>query len=64
MTALTDTGKVVPFRPRYSSRRDRVIVFAIRAGDLKQAVMDAYLDHLIDTRQVQDVFTAYGLCHD
>ena len=45
-------------------RPERIIVFRIRAGDLKQAVIDAYLDHLIGAWDVEDIFADYGLHHD
>lgn len=50
----------LPPRPR----PERIILFAIRAGDLKQAVMDAYLNGLIDALAVEDCFAEYGLHHD
>jgi hypothetical protein len=57
---------VVAFRPTRNSSLayGRTIVFEIRAGDLKQAVMDAYFDHLIDARGVAEVFAEYGLERD
>lgn len=41
-----------------------VIVITIRAGDLKQAVMNAYYDRIINAQDVQSVFAEYGLKHD
>ena len=61
-----EPGNVVPFRrPRGKRpRRERIIVFAIRAGALKQAVFEAYYKGLIQARDVEDVFGEYGLKHD
>jgi len=49
---------------RFPRRCRRVITFKIHASDLKQAVMEAYLDRLIDARAVADVFAEYGLRAD
>jgi hypothetical protein len=67
-TIRNGDDNVVPFRPRRvrhpQAARGRVIFFAARASDLKQAVMNAYLDRLIDAHDVADVFAEYGLRHD
>ena len=43
---------------------ERVIVVAIHPCELKQVVMDAYLDGFIDAESVEAVFADYGLEHD
>jgi hypothetical protein len=60
---MSGQSNVVPFRPRQRPPA-RIISFRIRAGDLKQAVINAYLDHLIEARDVESVFREYGLEHD
>lgn len=58
---------IVPLRRHRAPKapvRNRLIILAVRAGDLKQAVKAAYHDSLIDARDVADVFAEYGLRDD
>lgn len=55
-----DAQLPAPERPR----RERVITFKIRAATLKEAVLNAYFDKLIDAHDVDEVFLEYGLRHD
>lgn len=57
-----NTSNVVPFRRR--PRRERVITFRIRASSLKEAVVNAYLDHLISVDDVAACFAEYDLAND
>jgi hypothetical protein len=57
-------SNVVRCIPRHRPGHDRIIAFKIRASSLKEAVLNAYLDRLIDAGDVEDVFREYGLRRD
>ena len=45
-------------------RPERVIVFAVRAPDLKAVIMDCYFEGRLAKDDVEDLIGQYGLHHD
>jgi hypothetical protein len=64
-------GCVMPFdgafvRPEHPRRNgsDRMVLFAVKAKDLKAVIINAYLAGTLSRADVEDLFQEYGLHHD
>jgi hypothetical protein len=55
-----DAAPLAPKRPRH----ERVVLFAVKAPDLKTVIIDAYCDDRLTSADVEILFEQYGLEHD
>ena len=50
--------------PSCEPRRERLIVFAVKAPDLKTVIVDCALAGTITTAEAEDLISEHGLRHD